>query len=110
MSLKDLSRPTTEIKRTVTEAESGARLDHVLAGWITWRSRQDLQERIRGGTVTVNGKPSKAAARVRRGDVITVHVTPEPGARVDEAAIEIRVLHEEAAFVFARADERAARR
>jgi 23S rRNA pseudouridine1911/1915/1917 synthase len=99
VALKDLSKPTTEISRTVGEAEAGGRLDHVLAAWITWRSRNDLQERIRAGTVLVNGARAKAAARVKAGDVVTVLVTPEPGARVDAASIPLRVLHEEPLFV-----------
>jgi 23S rRNA pseudouridine1911/1915/1917 synthase len=99
MALKDLSRPTTELSRTVGEAESGARLDHVLAAWITWRSRNDLQERIRSRTVLVNGSPAKAASRVRAGDVITVQVAPPADARVDPDSIPLRVLHEEPLFV-----------
>jgi 23S rRNA pseudouridine1911/1915/1917 synthase len=97
--LKDLSKPITELSRTVADGESGARLDHVLASWITWRSRNDLQSRIKNGTVLVNGAPAKAAAKVKAGDVITVLVTPEPGAAVDAGSIPLRILHEEAAFV-----------
>jgi 23S rRNA pseudouridine1911/1915/1917 synthase len=99
VALKDLSKPTTELSRGVSDSEAGERLDHVLAAWITWRSRNDLQERIRAGTVLVNGAPSKAAARVKAGDKITVIVTPEPGARVDGDSIPLRILHEEPLFV-----------
>jgi 23S rRNA pseudouridine1911/1915/1917 synthase len=99
VALKDLSKPTTEISRQVGDSEAGGRLDHVLAAWITWRSRNDLQERIRAGSVLVNGARAKAATRVKTGDTITVIVTPEPGARVDQAAIPLRILHEEPLFV-----------
>jgi 23S rRNA pseudouridine1911/1915/1917 synthase len=99
VALKDLSKPTTELSRTVGDSEAGGRLDHALAAWITWRSRSDLQERIRAGTVLVNGAPSKASARVKAGDVVTVLVTPDPGARVDAGAIPLRILHEEPLFV-----------
>jgi 23S rRNA pseudouridine1911/1915/1917 synthase len=99
MPLKDLSKPTTELTRRVTEAESGDRLDHVLAAWITWRSRNDLQERVRAGTVLVNGGKTKSSARLRAGDLVTVLVTPDAEARVDAASIPLRILHEEPLFV-----------
>jgi 23S rRNA pseudouridine1911/1915/1917 synthase len=99
MALKDLSRPATEISRTVTDAEAGSRLDHVLAAWITWRSRSDLQARVRGGTVLLNGSTAKAASRPKAGDVVTVLVTPPSGAAVDACSIPLRVLHEESLFL-----------
>ena len=99
MALKDLSKPTSELTRRVTEAESGPRLDHVLADWITWRSRSDLQERVRAGTVLFNVSKAKASARVRAGDLVTVIVTPDPDARVDAESIPLRIVHEEPLFV-----------
>jgi 23S rRNA pseudouridine1911/1915/1917 synthase len=99
MPLKDLSRPTTELHHVVTDAESGERLDHVLSAWITWRSRNDLQDRIRKGTVVVNGRRAKSSARVKTKDRITVHVEAAPGATVDASSIPLRGLYEEDMFV-----------
>jgi 23S rRNA pseudouridine1911/1915/1917 synthase len=97
--MKDLSKPIERLDRTVAPEQSGERLDHVLAAWITWRSRSDLQKRIRAGTVLVNGKPVKSRTKVFAGDVITVMVE-NPGAdAVDPDGIPIVVLHEERTFV-----------
>ncbi len=99
MSLKDLSKPVEEIHHVVTGDEDGFRLDHVVCSHITWRSRNDIQLRIRQGTILVNGQRSKAAARVRDGDVITVKVEPPAGAKVDPEAIPLVILHEERLFL-----------
>jgi len=99
MGLRDLSRPVDEIRHTVVSTEDGARLDHVLAAWITWRSRNDLQRRIRESTVAVNGRPAKAAQRVRLGDVISVRVEAPPGETVKPDSIAIRILHDEPLFL-----------
>ncbi len=97
--MKDLSKPIERIEHTVTASESGGRLDHVLADWVTWRSRADLQKRVKAGTVVVNGKPAKPRTKVFDGDLITVFVENDGDVSVDVNQIPLNILHEEETFV-----------
>ena len=63
---------------TVTEAaELGERFDKHLARRLSDMSRSRLQDLIKDGHATLNGKPVKSGATMRAGDVVSVTV-PEP--------------------------------
>lgn len=62
-----------ESKFKVTAAESGRRLDVVLAQKLE-QSRNQIQQLIRAGLATVNGVSTKASYEVQRGDELTVQL------------------------------------
>ena len=92
---KDLSRQISEVRFRVGPAESGQRLDHFIGDRVFWRSRTDLQKRVRAGTVLINGSPRKASAAVREGDEVTVLVNPEDLPDQDPASIELSIIEED---------------
>ena len=92
----DLSRPQREQSFVVPSEEAGERLDHVLAKHVTWRSRTQLARMVRDGAVRVAGRPTKPAARVQAGDVVTLDVPAEPDAPEREDASDLVILHEDA--------------
>ncbi len=55
----------------------GQRLDQYIHYYLQDYSRTDLQDAIKNGSVTVNGKPSKASYKVRNDDALVV-LLPEP--------------------------------
>lgn len=73
----------------------GMRLDQYVALNFQERSRSEIQEAIKAGTITVNGKPSKASHKVRSGDVLVVRL-PLPDHELPQAEnIPIEVLYED---------------
>ncbi len=72
-----LRRGQEPIELVVKVKIEGMRLDHYLHLNFQDFSRSDLQEGIRDGTITVNGKPSKPSHKVRNHDVLKVTL-PEP--------------------------------
>ena len=91
---KDLSRFLQEVRFWVTGEDQDLRLDHFLVDKIFWRSRSDLQNRIKRGKVLVNGKPSKPAARLKKTDEVVVVVTPEDLPDQSPRDVPIDVLYE----------------
>jgi 23S rRNA pseudouridine1911/1915/1917 synthase len=84
--------------------DAGTRLDRFIAAALAREgehvSRAELQRWIEGGRVTVSGRPSKAADRIREGDV--VDVVPEPPARTSAApddSVPFEVMHVDDALV-----------
>jgi 23S rRNA pseudouridine1911/1915/1917 synthase len=73
----------------------GMRLDHYIHMYLQDYSRTDLQGAIRSGSVTVNGKPSKASYKVRNDDALVV-MLPEPAHAVPQPEdIPLDVLYED---------------
>src|SRR5262245_3289564 len=71
---------------SVPSPGSGERLDRFLAAAQTDLSRSRLQGLIEAGRVQVNGRPVRAAQRLRAGDRVRVEIPePEPTALVPEA-------------------------
>ncbi len=54
----------------ITEENAGERLDTVLAGIVPDTSRTDIQNRVKSGHITVNGKTVKPNYKVKEGDNI----------------------------------------
>ncbi len=92
---RDLSVPLDRFVFRVEDEEAGLRLDHALMDRIHWRSRNDLQARVRTGGVLVNGRPTKASRRLRAGDEIAVLIRPEDLPDQDPARVPLDVLHED---------------
>ena len=56
--------------------DAGARLDQVLAARAGTLSRARIQDLIKAGHVTLNGRPTKASARLRAGDALALSEPP----------------------------------
>jgi 23S rRNA pseudouridine1911/1915/1917 synthase len=72
-----LRRGSEPIELIVKIKAEGMRLDHYLHMYFQDFSRSDLQEGIRDGVITVNGKATKPSHKVRSDDVLSVTL-PEP--------------------------------
>jgi 23S rRNA pseudouridine1911/1915/1917 synthase len=72
-----LRRGQDPIELVVKIKAEGMRLDHYLHLHFQDFSRSDLQDGIRSGAITVNGKPTKPSHKVRSDDKLSV-VLPEP--------------------------------
>ena len=71
------------------------RLDQYLAAALADYSRTFLQRLIREGRVTVNGAPSEASYRIRRGDRIEVTIELPSGPSVPPEDIPLDILYED---------------
>jgi 23S rRNA pseudouridine1911/1915/1917 synthase len=69
--------PFDPIELTVRVKAEGMRLDQYVHMYLQEFSRSDLQDGIRDGRITVNGKQSKPSYKVRNDDKLVV-VLPEP--------------------------------
>jgi 23S rRNA pseudouridine1911/1915/1917 synthase len=96
---KDLSQFLDEVRLAVTADEAGQRLDHFLTDKIFWRSRTDLQNRIKRAKVLVNDRRAKPSTRLQPKDRVRIIVEPSDLPDQDPASIELEILHEEPGFV-----------
>ncbi len=67
-----------EVKIVIDKGQAVARLDKFLFDRISKASRNRLQNAIKAGAVEVNGRPTKAAYRIRPHDIITMAIPAEP--------------------------------
>jgi 23S rRNA pseudouridine1911/1915/1917 synthase len=87
-----MSRDTTEL--TVSETESGLRLDRFLAGPLG--SRAQAQGAIEAGRVHVNGRPRPKRHVVQAGELVTVApAAPASAPEAGEATASFRVAYED---------------
>jgi len=84
---------------TLTAKDSAARLDRFVVEALPELSRGAVQRLIEDGAVTVNGKPSKAAYRIRPGDAIVVCVPPSPPVEAQAEAIPLDIVYEDADLI-----------
>lgn len=77
------------------EEDGGQRLDVLLAGRIASLSRSYGQRLIREGMVTVNGRPAKASAQVRSGDLIQVCLPPPAPLELKPEPLPLPVVYED---------------
>ncbi|MEZ6194390.1 MAG: RluA family pseudouridine synthase [Planctomycetota bacterium] len=96
---KDLSQFIEEVRIEAGADDAETRLDHFLVDKIHWRSRTDLQSRIKRGKVLVNDAPAKPALRLRRGDVVRIIVEPSDLPDQDPSRVEVEVLYEDPDFL-----------
>ncbi len=80
---------------SLTADASAARLDRFLVEALPELTRGAVQRLIEEGAVTVKGKPSKAAYRIRPGDVILVHIPPPPTAEAQAQTIPLDIVYED---------------
>ena len=71
----DTHRPPELRTLSMGVAQHGERLDRALAELVTEFSRSYLQQLLEQGAVRLNGKPaSKAAQRIKAGDVVVIEM------------------------------------
>jgi 23S rRNA pseudouridine1911/1915/1917 synthase len=91
--------PVSEAQRqsfTVSEEESGQRLDRVVAAQCPELSRTRVQELIHEGLALLNGKAAKGSHKVRIGDVLEVAPQERPPLHAEAQNIPLEVLYEDA--------------
>ncbi len=80
----------------IVEDSCGTRLDQYLAGQLPELSRARIQALIKAGSITVNGKATKAKTPVEAGMRIEVAIPEPEAAEAQPQDIPIRVLYEDA--------------
>ena len=84
---------------TLTADDRAARLDRFVAEALPELTRGAIQRLIDDGAVTVNGKPSKAAYRIKLGDAIVVRIPPPPPTEAQAEAIPLDIVYEDADLI-----------
>ncbi len=80
---------------SVTLAESGQRLDHVLTARYEENTRSYLQKLIRNGSATVNGQTAKAGRKLKEHDRVHVEFPPVEKADILAEDIKLDILYED---------------
>jgi len=84
---------------TLTADDSVARLDRFVVEALPELTRGAVQRLIDDGAVTVNGKSSKAAYKIKPGDAIVVRVPPPLSAEAQAEAIPLEIIYEDADLI-----------
>ncbi|MSR73902.1 MAG: RluA family pseudouridine synthase [Planctomycetes bacterium] len=93
---RDIGSPLTHIEICVTDEDNGMRLDHLLTRELPWRSRADLQRRIRERLILVDGQAARPAQRMQPGMRINVEVGEAAGVASDiPLDMPLNFLHED---------------
>jgi len=83
----------------VSEKDQGRRLDQFLSGAGLDLSRSHAKQLIQNGLILLNGKPSKASTRLRRGDTLS-GVIPQPQPlSLEPEPLPLRVLFEDSFII-----------
>ena len=80
---------------TVSDMDSGQRVDRLLAEQLEDTSRSDMQGRIRDGLVKVNGGTIKPNYKVKKDDVVTVEVRELVEADIVPEDLNLDIVHED---------------
>jgi 23S rRNA pseudouridine1911/1915/1917 synthase len=91
----DSSTDAPTLSLTVSEADTGARLDAFLAAHINGWSRARLQRLIDAGDILVNSKLAKASYKVSANDEIEVELTPPPESNFAPENIPLNIVFED---------------
>ncbi len=75
--------------------DEGVRLDRWLAARLTDLSRTRIRAAIDGGSVLVDGRPAKAAHRLRPGERIEARVAPPPAEALAPEAVPLAIVLED---------------
>lgn len=83
------------LQLSVTQVESGERLDAFLAKHIEGWSRARLQRLIADEAVLINGSISKSSHKLQADDRIEVELTPSPTTEFTPENIPVEIIHED---------------
>lgn len=84
---------------TLSATEPGQRLDKFIAEAVSELSRMAVQRLIAEGRVTVNGRISKPAYKLNRGDEIIIHIPPPAPTELAPEAIPLDIVYEDADLI-----------
>jgi 23S rRNA pseudouridine1911/1915/1917 synthase len=87
---------TRRVEWTVPGDRRGDRLDQALTALLPEQSRAAVQRLIRGGHVTLEGRPARPAHRLTGGERIAVEIPPPAPSALDPEERSLDVLHEDA--------------
>lgn len=92
---------TDKIQQTIIIPDDlgGMRLDQALAKILTEHSRTQIQEWIKNGEITSEGKPLKARDLVMGGEKITVEAALKPQPAYEPQAIDLNIVFEDEALL-----------
>ncbi len=88
-------QPGSTFQFSVTQAESGQRLDRFLPQHLPALSRTRIQTLIRDGIITVNGRTTKPGAELNPGDVIAGGIPEDRPAEAQPQDLPLCVLYED---------------
>jgi 23S rRNA pseudouridine1911/1915/1917 synthase len=83
------------VRLLANEEARGQRLDHFLSQQLAGYSRTRIQGWVRAGRVLVNGKPAKASALLRGGEVVEVEPENLPPLRAFAENLPLEILYED---------------
>jgi 23S rRNA pseudouridine1911/1915/1917 synthase len=83
----------------VQAAQSGERVDRLLAAELEELSRSAVQRLLKKGLVTLNGAPVKASHRLAAGDLVCVHLPPPPAVEIHPEPIALNSLYEDKSLI-----------
>jgi len=78
-----------------TTSNAAVRLDRFIAAECPELSRTRIQELIEAGLVLIDGRPAKAAQRLRGGEHVSLQVQPRPAPQVEPEAIPLELVYED---------------
>ena len=90
-----MTEETPILNFTVSEPDSGKRIDAFLAEHIDSWSRARLQRLVTDGDVLVNEKPVKSSHRIRMGDEIEIELTEVAAAKFEPEDIPLEIVYED---------------
>jgi len=90
-----MTEETPILNFTVSEPDSGKRLDAFLAEHIDGWSRSRLQRLVADGDVLVNEKQVKSSQRIREGDEIEAELTEVAAAKFEPENIPLEIVYED---------------
>ncbi len=84
---------------TVTEEGKDCRLDAFLSGQLEGLSRSYIQKVLKGGGVTVNGKPEKSSSRLVPGDQVAIDVPEPEELQIAAEPMDLDILYEDSDII-----------
>ncbi len=82
-------------KRTFEAGAGDVRLDRFLVTSLTDLTRSYIQKLIRSGHVSVNGRLTSPAYRLKAGDLVDVSIPPAPASRLEPEDIDLDVVFQD---------------
>ena len=84
---------------TLTADASASRLDRFIAQALPELTRGAAQRLVDDGAVAVNGKPRKAAYKLRAGEAVVVRIAPPPLSEAQAESIPLDIIYEDADLI-----------
>ena len=84
-----------DIRRFIFAEADSLRLDHFLAGREPELSRSRIQELIREGLVTVNGRAVKTSHKLKSGDRVELQVPPPVPLALEPQDLPVKIVYED---------------